>query len=334
MKALLLVLLLTSTHAFAKSLKVMQFNAENFFDTSFDEGRDDFTYLPLSLKRSMPQHAPYCETMGGGFYKDQCLNLDWTEAKLNKKIGNLSRVIKSFDSTAQGPDVLVVQEVENLNVLKLLVARGLVGLGYNYIVLIEGDDSRGIDVGIISKFPVVESKRYPIMVNGRKLDTRGITEVTLKVDDKKVIVFGNHWPSQNNPTLERIESAKVLMNAANAKRADLIIAMGDFNTLVKESPSPFSYLPSFIDSESEGRKINSSLNPGTHFYKGEWRSLDKILVHRNSTIKADYKTYQILTPDFMMMRDPKTGAMVPFRSDAATGEGYSDHLPVGLIFNY
>lgn len=334
MKAFLIALSLLSTVASAKSLKVMQFNAENLFDTTFDNGRNDFTYLPLSLKRSMPEHTAYCESMGGGFYKDECLNLDWTPAKLDKKLNNLGRVIKSFDQSGKGPDIIILQEVENLNVLRLLASRGLAGMGYEHGVLIEGDDSRGIDVGILSKYPVVSGKRYSIFVNGQKLDTRGITEATFNINGKSVVVFGNHWPSQSNPVEERIESAKVLAKAADSKSADLIIAVGDFNTLPKDIPSPFAQLTSFIDSEVQARKINSNLNPGTHYYKGEWSSLDKIFIHKKSRMVADFSTYEIIKRDFMLMKDPKTGAMVPMRSNASTGQGYSDHLPVGLIFNY
>jgi hypothetical protein len=99
-----------------------------------------------------------------------------------------------------GPDIIVLQEIENKNVLTKLVSKGLDKLGYQYQVLIEGDDSRGIDIAILSKYPVKTAKRHPIFVKGTKLNTRGILEVEVTVDGKDVAIFGNHWPSQHNPT--------------------------------------------------------------------------------------------------------------------------------------
>ena len=317
----------------AKTLKVMQYNAENFFDTSFDEGTLDYTYLPQSVKRNLRGHKEYCDTQSG-FYREQCLNLDWNEAKFTKKIINISRVIKSYDKSGSGPDLVVFQEVENRNALNKLVTKGLNRLGYQYMELIEGDDSRGIDVGLISKYPVVSSRHHSVYVNDERLDTRGILEVTLNVDGNEVVVFCNHWPSQGNPAIERIESAKLLSRIAASKKADLILAIGDFNTLHKDSPYPFNYLEGFIDSEKEARKVNSDLNPGTHFRKGEWSSLDKIFVYKNPALKADYYTYEILTPSFMMKRDYQTDEMVPIRFNHETGEGFSDHLPVKIEFHY
>lgn len=334
MKKIFLVLpLLLSFHTEAKSLKVMQYNAENFFNTGFDEGTDDYTYLPLFLKHSLPGQAAYCETLKGNF-RQACLNLDWTDEKFESKALNIAKVIRAFDASGRGPDVIVLEEVENEEVLKEIIKKGLPNLGYNYKVLIEGDDSRGIDVGVISRFPVISSKRYPIYVDGQRLDTRGITEVVLNVEGKKVAVYGNHWPSQNNPVTQRIESAKTLMKAADAMSADLVIALGDFNTIPKDTPSPFAFLTNFIDSEKEARKLNPSLHPGTHYFRGEWTSLDKIFVHKSSRLQADYKTYRIVKEPFMMTTDAQSGQSIPLRSDANRGTGFSDHLPIGIEFIY
>lgn len=325
--------LLLSTGSFAGVLKVMQYNAENFFDTVHDEGTNDYTYLPVKVKRSMPEQAEYCNSMTSRFYRDQCLNLDWNEEKFNKKVQNLSRVIKSYDKSGTGPDIIVLQEVENINVLYKLISGGLGRMGYHHPVLIEGDDSRGIDVGIISRFPVISSRHHSVLHNGEILDTRGILEVVLDVNDKKVVVFANHWPSQNNPVDERIASAKLLARISEKRSEDLIIAVGDFNTTASDNPSPYRHLKNFIDPEVEARKLNPNLNPGTHYFRGEWTSLDKIFIHKSSSFTADYSSFEIMIRDFYMQTDA-SGVQIPVRSSAETGDGFSDHLPVKLHFNY
>lgn len=331
MKFILPALLLVSFGSYAKSLKVMQYNAENLFDTKYDEKTHDYTYLPLATKATIEGHTEACEEMSG-FYRNQCLNLDWTDAKLTKKILNLSKVIKSYDASGLGPDILFLEEVENLNAVNKLVTKGLDKLGYISQVLIEGDDSRGIDVAIIAKYPVIMSKHHSIIVNGEKLDTRGITEVHLNVEGKTVVLFANHWPSQSNPVEERIASAKLLAELAEKADAELILAAGDFNTVDTDSPYPFNYLKNFVNAESEARNVGVQMNEGTHWYKGEWTSLDRFFVHKSSSIKPDYSKFQIMIRPFMMTVDSRTGDTIPMRSDAAKGTGYSDHLPVGMEF--
>jgi endonuclease/exonuclease/phosphatase family metal-dependent hydrolase len=329
----LTVLMLLSELSFAGVLKVMQYNTENFFDTSFDRGTEDYVYLPLKLKQSLTGHADYCAQITSNYSRQQCLNLDWTEDKFNRKVMNLARVIKSYDSTGKGPDILILQEVENLNVLNKLIRVGLNGLGRFYPVLIEGDDSRGIDVAVISRFPVLSSRHHSVSLNGEVLDTRGVLEVVLNVEGKRVVVFANHWPSLNNPVDQRIASAKLVSKLAENRKEDLIIAAGDFNSNLEDNPNPLKLLEKFNDVEIDARKINPKLNPGTHYYQGSWSSLDKIFIHQTSNLKPDLLSFEIMLRDFYMKTDSH-GVKVPIDSNHQTGEGFSDHLPLKLNFKY
>ena len=60
-------------------------------------------------------------------------------------------------------DVLAVQEVEDLDTLKAFVAEDLDGL-YPFVTLVEGNDDRLIDVGLLSKLPLgpVTSWRHAV----------------------------------------------------------------------------------------------------------------------------------------------------------------------------
>lgn len=322
-KLLGIALLLFATNGQAKPISIMAYNVENLFDTQFDVGTDDYTWLPLSLKKQMPEHAAYCASMPEGMYKQECLTVNWTYNLYRQKLNNLSDVITSFDSHGLGPDVLIMEEVENLHVLKDLANLGLTGLGYRQAVLVEGDDSRGIDVGLITKYPVVGVKRHSVYLNGKKLNTRGILQVVINVRGKKLVVFGNHWPSQNNPPAERVVHAQLLSQLTAATTADLIVSVGDFNTTPDDNPHPYSYLKNMYDAEAVARQLNVPLNPGTHFYKKEWQSLDKIFVHKNSRVLPNWKSFRIGVQPWMMGADGG-----PQRFDRVKGTGYSDHLPV------
>jgi hypothetical protein len=51
-------------------------------------------------------------------FRQECLNLDWNEQVLAKKIANLASVIGRFEGG--GPDILVLEEVENQQILNRL----------------------------------------------------------------------------------------------------------------------------------------------------------------------------------------------------------------------
>jgi hypothetical protein len=134
---------------------------------------------------------------------------------------------------------------------------------------------------------------------------------------------------------QRIASARLLNDLSLKVNADLIIAAGDFNTINTDVPSPFGALTSFIDSEAEARKAGTVLNPGTHYYQGAWTSLDHIFIHTKSAFKPLYKTFQIFNRPFVLKPAGHTQAQqVPNRFNVITGEGFSDHLAIGMNFEY
>ncbi|MES2769295.1 MAG: endonuclease/exonuclease/phosphatase family protein [Bdellovibrionota bacterium] len=317
--ALLVSVSSMATVSGSKTITIMAYNVENLFDTTHDAGTIDWTYLPIATKKASKEAQKYCKSMSEGFYKEECLNLDWSEKAYADHLRNSGRVIKESN-----PDIVVLEEIESLKVVNELVDRALGG-AYKHRALIEGDDSRGIDVGVISKYPIVSSKRHSTFVNGKKLNTRGILEVTINVNGKKITVFGNHWPSQANPAEERVASAEQLLELAQGQKSDLVMAVGDFNTIDTDRPHPFKVLANdFHDAEQEARDLGVKLMPGTHNHKGEWSSLDRIFVFKNAKIQPDWSSFKIVAHQWMLDDAKK----VPKRFDAKTGEGFSDHLPV------
>ncbi|MEQ1875591.1 MAG: hypothetical protein ABL958_03030, partial [Bdellovibrionia bacterium] len=140
--ACLTVLCLSST-SFSQSsfdpdvkgpIKIMQYNVENLFDAEHDREKKDFEFLP----KNHPQKAN-CEHVKN---KNSCYAMDWTPAKINLKLNQIRKII-----SAQGtlPDILVLEEVENENVVTKLGAV----LGYQYLVMTNSPDERGIDVAIL-----------------------------------------------------------------------------------------------------------------------------------------------------------------------------------------
>ena len=72
-----------------------------------------------------------------------------TRTKPRDAIEKVAATIRKIDA-----DVLAVQEVENRFYLDRVVRALLPDMGYREVVLFEGNDRRGIDVAILSRFPV------------------------------------------------------------------------------------------------------------------------------------------------------------------------------------
>ncbi len=327
-----------------QTVKVMTYNVENLFDTEHDEGKSDWAYLPLRAKND-PKVQAECHKISNSHWRQECLELDWSPLVKRNKVLNLSQVIKSSFG-GQGPDILVLEEVENRKALESLRDEGLSGMGYTTLVFIEGPDLRGIDTAILSRYPLFASKDHHVNLPSQGSSphpTRNILEATFKVGSKHLTVFANHWPSQGNPTSHRIAAANTLVKAAfdANKRGDFVVALGDFNSVVEEIQGEIGQIIrgengklAFVDGIEArlDREANfpPTRRPGSHWYRGSWGFLDRILVFQNSLNKGlaiDWKNLDVHAPDFAM-DGPK-----PFRFNAKTMDGFSDHLPLVLNFD-
>lgn len=161
-------------------ITVAFWNVYNLFDTVDDPLKQDNEFTP------------------DGKFK-------WTEEKLADKIERLSKILRELNA-----DIVGLAEVENIDVLKRLGTDA----GYPYVYLIEREDARGIDVGILSKHRLANvrnagSGRGYIVAMYRGID----------------FAF-THWKSK----LGKHTDSKRMENAAHAKTLKPpILLMGDFN---------------------------------------------------------------------------------------------------------
>jgi endonuclease/exonuclease/phosphatase family metal-dependent hydrolase len=72
----------------------------------------------------------------------------------------IAKAIRAVDA-----DIIALEEVENLEVLKKFRDTYLSELGYEHLALVESEDPRGIDNAFLSRFPIVATVDY----NDRKL---------------------------------------------------------------------------------------------------------------------------------------------------------------------
>ncbi|MEM9323880.1 MAG: endonuclease/exonuclease/phosphatase family protein, partial [Pseudomonadota bacterium] len=220
------------------AVTIMTFNVENLFDNTDDPGKDDHAYLPVGMKQTAA-HKALCEPIEVPRWRSECLELDWSDAALEFKLQQVAASILQVND-GRGPDIIALQEVENINILKRLTRDYLGAAGYREIVLLEGRDIRGIDVAFLSRLPI---RGVPVLhpfnmdaFPDQADDTRGVLEATFELPDGGLLTgFAVHFPAPFHP-IEMRELAYDHLNGlrASVPDANVVFAAGDFNTPNRE----------------------------------------------------------------------------------------------------
>jgi endonuclease/exonuclease/phosphatase family metal-dependent hydrolase len=322
-------------------ISIMQFNVENLFDTTHDIGKDDFTFLPYSHKH-FKEHKAYCETMKFKKWKNQCLFLDWSKKNLQQKMQELANAIL-LQNSGKGPDILVMEEVENISVLEELRRNYLQKAHYNPAILIEGRDKRGIDTAILSRLPLIDSPSlhyvpFSNIPEKERLDTRPILEATFKLPDGELLtVFANHFPAPFHPMIFRKESFNYLNQLLLKLPKDrYVIAAGDFNVITPERTEHHLLKNTIADYWIIAHDLKELPYQGTEYYhpKKNWSFLDMILLNKKFQDKdpkwqIDLQSIKIAN-DYAGQKKQLDGQTVPNGYDLKSGVGVSDHWPLYL----
>jgi endonuclease/exonuclease/phosphatase family metal-dependent hydrolase len=149
-------------------------------------------------------------------------------------------------------DVLAVQEVEDVKTLEGFArSEALAAQGYRHIVLVEGNDQRLIDVGLLSRLPLgaVTSWRHRTYQDkgGEPIFSRDLLEVDV-LDRKRsrtlFTIFVNHLKSQ----LARNEAERERGNRRRRRQAETIGAV-----LAQHAPGPVIVLGDMNDAPDSSR---------------------------------------------------------------------------------
>ncbi|MEZ4705523.1 MAG: endonuclease/exonuclease/phosphatase family protein [Bdellovibrionota bacterium] len=315
------------------TVSVMTYNVENLFDTTHDRGKTDYTFLPLEEKKTK-EHKQTCLLIKVKKWRDECLDLDWSEKQLQQKLENLRSVILSVNQ-GRGPDVLVLQEVENEIVLRRL-AKIMPEANYQEFVLIEGNDIRGIDVAMLSRLPlkkpaILHEIPFENMKSSDRMDTRGILEANFDLGNQQTLtVYGVHFPAPYHDRTYRLQALERLAMLRNQHAKNhLVIAAGDFN-ITSDEDEKYNPLSVLGEEWKASHKIKTLNHEGTNYYppKKNWSYLDMMLF---SQAWFDRQGWE-LNVDSVRVIDQAVGQVDsqgrPNRFDPTKGEGVSDHLPI------
>jgi uncharacterized protein len=187
-----------------RGLRIATYNTARFFDTTCDT-----------------------HTCGADEYEPAV-----SAEAFENKLASVAASVRQLDA-----DVVLVQEVETQAVLDQLAAR-LEG-AYPTALLAETDGVASVDVGVLAKYPVLETRRHrqdpiPLATGGTTTFAREFFEVRLQHDDGPFTVFVAHFRSKrdDDPTRREAEdnAARAIVLAAHAERPDeLLVWGGDLN---------------------------------------------------------------------------------------------------------
>lgn len=246
-------------------LRIATYNVYNFFD------RYDFPYT----RDSQVQFG--------------------TAPKPANELWHLARVIRAIDA-----DIIGLQEVENRNFLQEFNEAYLDTMGYNYIVLIEGNNSwnrgRGIDVAFLSRVPILSAttyqyRRFP-MGDTHVSFSRDFLHIVCDIGgDQPLHLFNLHAPSkiggewaENRRQAEASGAAEILTELFSGNTDAWVVVLGDFND---EPDTPSLNIFTSIDAIPL-RRVPARAHDGTQYTwygMGESRfpptNLDHILVSRS-----------------------------------------------------
>jgi endonuclease/exonuclease/phosphatase family metal-dependent hydrolase len=321
------------------TVTIMTFNVENLFDNSDDPGKYDSTFLPLEAKQS-DEHKAACGQIKVERWRNQCLDWDWSDEIIDRKLSAVAGTILQVND-GRGPDILALQEVENIAILERLRTDYLGDAGYHPAILIEGHDIRGIDVAFLSRLPLAEEPRlHSFPTEGideeRRGDTRGILEATFRLPDGALLTgFSVHFPAPFHPTGMR-ETAYTQLNQLKSSlpAGRMAFAAGDFNTTSREDREQ-DMLQRFA------RPLWSVVHDqgcpnckGSQYYARDnsWSYLDMILWSPAEISGAD-TTWAIRAGSFAIANNgpgQTRSNHTPARFELPDGGGVSDHWP--LIF--
>jgi endonuclease/exonuclease/phosphatase family metal-dependent hydrolase len=149
-------------------------------------------------------------------------------AEVEARLDAVGAVLRRLDA-----DAVLLQEVERLPLLRRLASRA----GYAEGRLLEGNDPRGIDVALLSRWPVAsyQGRAAERDLDGRLVWPRDAVEAVVVLVGARLTIIGTHLSSRlSDPAgaRRRLQAARLRDLADGALAADpgaLVVVGGDLN---------------------------------------------------------------------------------------------------------
>jgi endonuclease/exonuclease/phosphatase family metal-dependent hydrolase len=278
--------------------------------------------------------------------------IDKTKFDINKEVEKKLTAKTILETKA---DVIALQEVENLDTLRKFRNDYLGGRArYPYCLVIDGNDPRRIDVGLLSKYPIeniathindysASSKSYEFSRDCLECDV-------IVSNSKKIRLFINHLKSmldKTNPCkgrqltrARRLSQAKMVVKIVSSKMnldKDDFVILGDFNDYLEndqQGQSAILDLVGWNKVENVVSRLPKS-EQWTHYFEGDkkcgtfqsYKQLDYILISKSLVKKNPNSVPDIIRKGITTGATKYTGPRFP---GVTAKYAASDHCPVSI----
>lgn len=279
----------------AEPLKVLNWNLHNFFDTQDDPQLDSDFAL--------------------------------TTAQYNTKLAQVGAIIKELD-----PDVAFLPEVEHQGILDDLNNEHLGGAYTTAIT--ETNDFRGLDIGVLSKLPIVDVvthkddsfKRLDLVGGQLYKYSRDAVEVHFNFNSRPIVMLGVHYRSKGDGSAETDDKDRRMAEAQHTRAiADKLVAdepkravliLGDFNDLPGSPPVSWTLQGDPANNPKITFCAATDGMPPDQAYSFVYMGVKELIDH------------QMANPLLCMMVD-KASATIRHGADV---EDASDHFPMMVTY--
>ncbi|MFP4383624.1 MAG: endonuclease/exonuclease/phosphatase family protein [Spirochaetia bacterium] len=282
----------------------------------------------------------------------------WTEELTDSKLAAVARVLLWVNDG--GADIAVLQEIENVRILKRLNDEYLTRCGYEYAAAAGCDGDGVVRVGLLSRYPVTSVRSHSLYSDGGP-PLREILEARISCPGGPLILFCCHWKSKYGGAEEtekyRRQAASFIRrrmeSLGTGKGGAEAVIVGDLNENIDEyirvdrvyvtalipagmsEPIPgtlsvttdrnYSFTP---ESEVWWSPWSEWEDGGSYFYGDSWETIDHFLLTPELVYPGGlmYTDFRVLTPPFAVDNNGK-----PLRWITSSQSGFSDHLPILLV---
>jgi endonuclease/exonuclease/phosphatase family metal-dependent hydrolase len=184
-----------------------------------------------------------------GWFDLLCEDVNW------KATYNTGRVISEVN-----PDILITVEVENRPTLKRFneqVLEAQFDISYPHYMVIDGNDQRGIDLGILSRYPIAEIRSHvdDLTPDNERIFSRDCPEFDIILPNgERLVILANHLKSKRNGDDQESRNRRKLqadraheLAVSALDRSPFVLLAGDFNDTPDSVPLSSLFTDDFQD---------------------------------------------------------------------------------------
>ena len=315
-------------------------------DTQFNEPITLVTYNTQTFFDAVEDGTEFKEYKGS--------KSRWTDQKYKVRLERLKGTLFAAGEKLSGkkdrlPDIVVLQEVENDRVIEDFCKQLPSGENYPYAVCPPRSEKGAFTTVILSKYPIEQYFVHRLYTE-QKVSLRPLTEAVLNTGSKDnpqfLTVFAVHWKSKSGSSdsaavraQQELQLIKKIQEHRERNPDIPFVVCGDFNQTLEEF-NQLTNFPVCWDVSSYRTENEAGKQPnGSYYFKNSWEKIDHIFYESGT---SDYEVSENASDTgqayiepllfFVLYEPPLIEDGKPVRYNVLTGEGYSDHLPLGFRF--